>query len=239
MVKVSSVFFVVKTVDNLGISERTKCCNGEYLCLTSAEETASVCSWEKTNFCRERTDFEDSSSVNTLLVVHKPVSYNCLLKLIKSFIYLSLEFFLGVLLFKVCVYIFIYNEKSCITNSLVVCIHSILNLFFSIASDVGKKLFVNYHMLVFELRLTDFVLNLLNESTNLLDFFVCKHNSIIHLFFRNFVSACFNHNNLLKAACNSKVHFAYCSLLFCGVDNELAINKTNINSSNRTIERNV
>ena len=95
-------------------------------------------------FSSERTDLVESSAVNTLAVVEKPSSYNELLKLVHTFGDFCLSVFFGIKLFKVSIYIIIYNFKSFISYSLVVCIKSCSYLFNCIFAYCVIKVVVNF-----------------------------------------------------------------------------------------------
>ena len=65
-----------------------------------------------------------------------------------------------------------------------------------------------------------------NLTYDLLIYFMSFKNSLDHLLLRNFLSACFDHDNFLSGRSYSQGHFRYLSLGRSRVDNKLTINKT-------------
>ena len=126
MVDVSLCGFVVDTVKELNIAHRSECCNGENLSLTSCEHTRAVNAAEKVNLCVKGTNLVYSSAVNTLALVKEPASYNELLEFIHTVVYLC--YVVGIFLVKLSMNSLINGLESFVTNSLIVCVKSCLNI---------------------------------------------------------------------------------------------------------------
>ena len=65
------------------------------------------------------------------------------------------------------------------------------------------------------------------------------HDSLEHKVIGDFVTACLNHCNEVSSRRNGKVELALFALLEGGVDNDFAVNKTNLNAGDGAIPRNV
>ena len=228
--------FFIQTVNLLAVAQRTQCCNGQNLCLSSGEQTASVDSRQQTHFRIQRTDFINASAVNTLAFI-EPVPDILLLQLVQAFIqHCTLFRIFWVILFVNCI-----NNRlhSCIPFVLVVGIQSHLYLFANHCFDGSKQIVVEFHRLEFELRLADFVLDVVDKCNHLLDFCVTSQNRIQHLLFRNFVRTGFNHNDFFHCAGNSQPQVIVCTLFEGRVQDDFAVYQTNADASNRAIPRNI
>ena len=84
-------FLVVKTVENLSVSDLTEGDGGQNLSLASGEKAGTVNAGKQTDFGGERTHFIDSAAVDTLAVVKKPAANHKFLQFVEAIVKLSIS----------------------------------------------------------------------------------------------------------------------------------------------------
>ena len=119
-------FLVVKTVENLSVSDLTEGDGGQNLSLTSGEKAGTVNAGKQTDFGGERTHFVDSAAVDTLAVVKKPAANHKFLQFVEAIV--KLFDFLGIFLVEFFVNLGINGEQSLVADALVVGVEGKANL---------------------------------------------------------------------------------------------------------------
>ena len=226
----------IKTVKLLCVGNGAESTDSHYLCLTSCEDTGTVNSGQYAYLSSKRSDLVDASAVNTLALI-EPVSYDLLLQLIENFFKHSA--LLGILLVVLLMNCIIYRLHSCISYILVIGIESLLNVLAYHSLDLIEEVVVNFHRLELKLRLTDLLLDTLDEFYHLLDLCVTCFDSLEHQVIGDLVSACLDHYDLFSRACNCQVQFILSSLLESGVEHQLTVNIADIDGSHRAVPGNM
>ena len=129
--------------------------------------------------------------------------------------------------------------ESFLTDVLIVCIESNLNLFANKCFDSVEHIVVNFLRLKFELLLADFLLDIRNESYNLLDFFVTLEDCFEQCVVVNFICTSFNHYDFFHCTCNCKVEVSLFTLFKSWVEYDFAIDKTNADAADWTVPWNI
>ena len=238
MVHIALALFLVKTLKLLTVGNGTERADCHNLRLTACENTRTVNSRKNSNLSCQRTNFIKLSSVNALSVVKQPAANNEFLQFVHTFVNHSNLF--GVLLVKLCVNFRVNRLQTLLADILVVSIHCIANLFDSKRRDCVIHIVVNFHTFKRKLGLANLRLNVLDEGDKALhDFLVTRHNRLKHCVIVNFVCASLNHNNFLLGRSNREVEVALCALFSIGHKNNFAVNKTNGNTADRSVPRNI
>ena len=91
----------------------------------------------------------------------------------------------------------------------------------------------------FALRLADFLCQLADDGTNLLDLAMAELDRVDHFFFRRFLRARLDHHNAFGGADDHDVQLRGTHLVVRRVHDVLSIHQSNAHCANRTIERNI
>ena len=125
------------------------------------------------------------------------------------------------------------------TDILVIRIKCQLNIFGSHCFDSVKEVVVNFLRFKLELGLADFSLDLVNELNHSLDFLMTGLDSFKHSLVVNFISTCFDHDDLFHCTCNSEVEVVISSLSECRIQNDFAVNQSYADTCNRACPRDI
>ncbi|CDD04939.1 putative uncharacterized protein [Ruminococcus sp. CAG:382] len=237
MVHISLGLFVVNTVEELSLSQRSKSCNGHDLSLTSGEHRGAVCSGKNTDFCRERAYLIHTSAVNTAFILLEPFTHDLLLKLVHAFVYHELA--VGIILFKLGINLIVKGLETRIADLLVVGIKSELDILADKRFDAVEHIVVDLAGRISKLFLAYLSLDIVDECNKGLDCLMSLHDGFIHRVLVNFLCARFDHDNLFCGSRNGKFKIALCSLSRGGVDDDLAVNESDKHAADRSVPRNI
>ena len=87
--------------------------------------------------------------------------------------------------------------------------------------------------------LTNLCYDLVDESNDRLIHIMCFINSFQNSCFRNFVCTGFDHDNLLCCRSNSHLQITFIPLLLAWIDDQFAVDHTNLCHGTRTVKRNI
>ena len=229
--------FVVDTIQNLSIRNRTEGCNGHNLSLSTGEQCRTMYTRNEPYLTSQRTDFINAAAIYTFTFIQQPSSYNKFLEFIDAFIDLCTLFW--VLLIEFCMDFFDYWSQTLFTDVLVVGIQCIFYFINCEVLDCLEHVVVNFLRLKAEFWFADFSLYVSDELCNLLDFFVCFCNCFQHGVFFDLICTSFDHNDLFAGTCNGQLKIRFLSLLFIWADDDLIINQTYLNTADWTIPWNI
>ena len=237
VVHVAAIRFQADAVDVLAFRQRSQGAEAHDLRLAAGEQACAVSAGKEADFAADRTDFVDTAAVRTDLVDSDHVADDFLDHLLRDF-----SDIIGVVRInvgKVFVNIRFDSIHLFFAFDFVSREDSRLHGFFAISMDgfdnIGRRFFFDeflfrYGNLVEEAEL---------EFDDFLDFFVGEHDGIQDLFFRDFVSAAFNHEDGVFRTGDDDVHIALFALGDGRVDDELAIDAADADTGNRAGKGNV
>ena len=233
-----SLFLLLKDgIQLLCVRQGTQCADRQNLRLATGKQAGTMCTGQYAYLRCQRTDFFHATAIYTL-ALGQPVTDNLLAQLVNDFGDLAGTLCCN-LFAQHCVDFLTDNLHPCITNGLVIGIESDLNLFTCKCFDLVEQVMVYIMMLILELRLADFCLDGINKCAHLLDFLMGEQQAFQHLILWNFLCTCFDHNNLFGSTANGNVHQALFTLLNRRVEDEFAVNQTDVNTGNGIIKRDI
>ena len=237
VVHISLFRFVVEAFKHLAVGKSAYCSDCENLCLTACEKTGAVYTGEKSNLGCEGTELVHASAVNTFLVNEEPTANDLLLDLVDK---LGKDNVDVRIFFSECFSDSVLDGLHLsVAYSFVVCVESFHNVCFAESEDLVEHIVVKLARGVIEFGLADLCNDAVDELEKVFDLLVSLHDSVEHNVIGNFLSACFDHNNLLFACSNCELECAYLALFSCGVDNDLAVNKAYESATDRSVPRNI
>ena len=211
MMHVSLFSLFIDAVDSLRFAERSYGSNGKHLSLSSLEKTGAVSSRQYMSVTPDRTDFRAFSVIGTDTVVQDHLSYLFLCDGVKHIAdilaVIRIDFFKMFFCFS------FYSVHIVQTFHLVVSLDGSSHLVFCVFSDSSFDVFRNLIQFDFHLRLADFFYDFFDEFNDLLDFFMCEHDSVQDSIFRHFLCTCFYHHDRFFRSGNHQMHRA-CFPLF-------------------------
>ena len=189
------------------------------------------------NFCCQRTDLGDLTSIRTLVIFEDHLTDSLLLVLIYSLSQYCQPFFLlsKCLSQSLCQY-----TDILLTSLLIIGKYRFFHLFWrNDLFDRCKQLFRNCTACILMLLFSNFSYNRINEGDDLLVHFMSHIDCFDHLSFRNLISSGLDHDYFLSGGCNGQVQIAALPLLLARVDHKLAIDHTYLSHCTRSVKRNV
>ena len=236
VVHISLGILVVDAVEHLSLGEGPERCHCNDLCLTSREHTRAVHSLEESHLGGKGSYLVEGTTVNAL-ALKQPATDDLLLHLIDQFGHLGGE--IGIFLAKFFDDRVLDREHSLVTDILVVGIESVHEIRLAEGKDLIEHIVIKLAGRIFEFGLAYLIDNAVDEHEQILDLGMSLHDSVVHNIVGNFVGARLDHDHLVHRRGNGQLKVALFSLCLCGIDDELAVNKTHENARDRSVPRNI
>ena len=228
---IAAVRFKAYAVDMLGFGERSQGGEAHDLCLAAGKEARAVSALEQADFAADGAHFVDAAAVGTNLVDGDHMTDDFLNHLLSYFRNDVAVFRVDVR--EVFVNITFDGVHLFFPFHLVSRENSGFHGFFAIGvdgfDDIGRRFFF-YEFL---LRNADFVEEAELEFNDLLDFFMSEHDGVKDVFFRNLLSAAFNHEDSVFRAGDDDIHVALFALSYGRVNDILPVYAAHADAGNR------
>ena len=237
VVHVAAIRFQADAIDMLAFRQRCQRAEAHNLRLAAGEQASAVSAGKEADFAADRTDFVDTAAVRTDLVDGDHVADDFLDHLLRDF-----SDIIGVVRInvgKVFVNIRFDSIHLFFAFDFVSREDSRLHGFFAISMDGFDDICRRFFFDEFLFRYGNLVEEAELEFDDFLDFFMGEHDGIQDLFFRDFVSAAFNHEDGVFRTGDDDVHIALFALGDGRVDDELAIDAADADTGNRAGKGNV
>ena len=230
-------FKLIKSVNSLSLRKRSQSCHCADLSLSTCKHGRSMYSRDDINFCSQRTNLRDLTSIRTFVIFKDHLTNSLLLILIYGFAKNSQPFFI------ICKCIL----KSCcdLTDIFFSCLlvicknsffhffrrHDLLNCF--------KQFFRNCTGSIQMFFFTTFSYDLVDKTDDLLVYIMCLIDCFNHSIFRNFICTGFDHDNFFSCGSNCQLKIRKFFLSQRRVDNEFTVDQTYLCSCTRSVKRNI
>ena len=237
VVHVAAIRFQADAIDMLAFRQRCQRAEAHDLRLAAGEQASAVSAGKEADFAADRTDFVDTAAVRTNLVDGDHVADDFLDHFLCDF-----SDIIGVVRInvgKVFVNIRFDSIHLFFAFDFVSREDSRLHGFFAISMDSFDDICRRFFFDEFLFRYGNLVEETELEFDDFLDFFMGEHDGIQDLFFRDFVSAAFNHEDGVFRTGDDDVHIALFALGDGRVDDELAIDAADADTGNRAGKGNV
>ena len=243
MVDVSLACFVcIQTIQSLTFRDCTQCCYCQCLCLTSGEQCGTVNARQYINFCRQFSDFFDTTAVRTF-VVSQDHSSNChLLEFIDDIsdqlrdVFFFTHHFCQLFCQGFC-YFFCNSFDLRVS---VLFQFSKYSVFHSGICDETcyqiVSIFRDYIFCVRSFFLTFFCCDFFDPFCNFQVCIECQMDRFHHQCIRDFVCASFDHHNLIFFGRYCQVQSCCFSLCCCRVYHQLTVTVTDVYGRNGICE---
>ena len=231
VVHVAAVCFQADAVDVLAFRQRSQGAEAHDLRLAAGEQACAVSAGKEADFAADRTDFVDTAAVRTDLVDGDHVADDFLDHLLRDF-----SDIIGVVRIdvgKVFINVGFDSVHLFFAFDFVSREDSRLHGFFAISVDSFDDICRRFFFDEFLFRYGNLVEEAELEFDDFLDFFMGEHDGVQDLFFRDFVSAAFNHEDGVFCTGNDDIHVALFTLGDGRVDDELAIDAADADTGNR------
>ncbi len=231
MVHIAAVRFQADAVNVLAFRQRSQGAEAHDLRLAAGKEARAVGAGKETDFAADRTDFVDATAVGTNLVNGDHVTDDFLNHLLSNVG--DVVGIIGVDVGKVFIDVGFDGVHLFFAFDLIGREDSRLHGFFAIGvngfDDVSRRFFFDEFLFRYRNAVQEGKL----EFDDFLDFFMGDHDSVEDLFFRNFFSTAFNHEDGVFRTGNDDVHVALFALSDRRVDDEFTIYTADADTGNR------
>ena len=228
---------LIQSIQLLRFGKRSQCSNVADLGLSAGKHCRTVNSRNDIDLCRQRTDLVDRTSIRTFVVFQDHLADSLLLVLVNRLskhcqpLFVVCECFLQ---------FFCDHADIFLTCLFVIGKYRLFHLFLrNNLADCGKQFFRHRAAFIGVFRLSACCNDLINKFDDLLVYIMCLIDCLDHLCFRNLVGARFDHDYFLTGGCNGQVYIGNCFLCQCRVDDQLAVDHTDLGHCTRTVKRNI
>ena len=217
---------LVKSVNSLCLCKRCQSSNRTDLSLSTGEHSGAMYSRDDINLCCQRTDLCDRTAVRTFVIFQDHLTNGLLLILVNSLTKNSKPLFL---LCKSFFQLVCYLGNIILSCLLV--IREYGNFHFFRRNDLldgVKQLLRNCTGLIAVFLFPALSDDLIEESDDLLVYFMCFINSLDHLILRNLVGTGLDHDNLISCGSYCQLKVRNILLSQCRVHNILSIDQADL-----------
>ena len=230
-------------VSFLCILGTAQCCNNQSLCFTTLEDCAAVNNGENVNFSSKGTELCDTTAIGAVSFFEDGFTDSGTCHLIKFHLEIEHEVFFAIDGFEFvfdCCDTFILQSSECIhavffTGDQAGSFHSVADCFFHssfhiIGSDMESRSLFRTACFFHEFDLS---------ITLFLDDFVSETHGFFQFSFSTFFRFTFDHDHFVRKTGIDQFHCAFFHFLDCRVGNQLTVDFTDTDSTNRAREREI
>ena len=227
----------VDAVEFLGVGQRSEGGDGQDLSLASREHTGTVDSRKEVDLGVQRTDLIDAAAVDALVLVFQPAADDVLLDEVKDLVQFAFVAFELLIVFLVDG--IGDGTDALIADALVVGVESLLDVLDDPVLDLFHDGGIGVGGLVGELLFADLGDDAVDEFDDFLVRFVSGHDGVEHDVFRDLVTAGLDHGDQVFRGRDGQFEVGSGSLLEGRVDDDLAVDETDLNGGDGAVPRDV